>query len=133
MSGRNGDRVRRQQHAASSALRGGGRSRPDDIAPDDFRENPAFPQEYQPRDRTRSYSEAQINDIAANPVPERPGAVFDAPNRCADCRARWPVESGNGRVLAIRRAYQGGMVPADRYAAWLKRMGFEMTAWISWC
>lgn len=93
---------------------------------DDFRENPAFPQEYQPRDRTRSYSEAQINDIAANLVPERLGPSLDASTGAPIVGPDGLVESGNGRVLAIRRAYQGGMVPADRYAAWLKRMGFDI-------
>jgi hypothetical protein len=64
--------------------------------------NPLYPEELQPRDRTRAASQAQIQSIVSNFVP---GAFVDefmtidrgAPIIGGDMA----VESGNGRVLAL--------------------------------
>lgn len=69
-----------------------------------FRENPVYPQEIQPRDRDRVGLRDQVNrirtllnpdEVAENPLLEH-GAPVVGPDRA--------VESGNGRVLGIRRS-----------------------------
>jgi len=85
----------------------------------DFRENPAFPKELQPRDRTRAASEAQIAAIvnqfqpallAANPKASE-GAPMVGPDGV--------VEIGNGRTLALRRIYEYHPEVAEKYKAFL--------------
>lgn len=80
--------------------------------------NPDYPKELQPRDRTRVASEAQISRMANNLEPdflgESPRVSDGAPIIGPDS----VVESGNGRVIAIKRAYEQGK--ADKYAAWIK-------------
>ncbi|MBK3775920.1 hypothetical protein GAY31_17435 [Azospirillum brasilense] len=80
--------------------------------------NPQFPAELQPRDRTRIASQAQIADMAANLQPERLGRSTDAATGAPIVGPDNVVESGNGRVTAIRRAYEQGGEAADRYRAW---------------
>ncbi|TWA74175.1 hypothetical protein FBZ82_101190 [Azospirillum brasilense] len=80
--------------------------------------NPQFPAELQPRDRTRIASQAQIADMAANLQPERLGRSPDAATGAPIVGPDNVVESGNGRVGAIRRAYEQGGEAADRYRAW---------------
>lgn len=92
---------------------------------DDFRPNSSFPQELQPRDRGRAASEGQIVEMAGKLNPERLGAggVGDgAPIIGPD----GVVESGNGRMLAIRRAYQNGGKSAEGYRAWLAQQGYDV-------
>jgi hypothetical protein len=85
---------------------------------DTLRLNPAFPQELQPRDRTRMSSEAQItkisNDIKPEFLAESPKASDGAPIVGSDA----VVESGNARTIALRRAYANGK--ADHYREWLR-------------
>jgi len=84
---------------------------------DTLRINPAFPQDLQPRDRTRMSSEAQItkisNDIKPEFLAESPKASDGAPIVGSDA----VVESGNARTIALRRAYANGK--ADHYREWL--------------
>ncbi len=79
--------------------------------------NPLFPQELQPRDRTRAASVDQINSIANNLNPamlgESPTVTDGAPIIGADN----VVESGNARSIAIRKAYGSG--GAENYKAYL--------------
>ncbi|MGF7213101.1 hypothetical protein GGE65_007737 [Skermanella aerolata] len=92
---------------------------------DDFRPNPSFPQELQPRDRGRAASEAQITEMAGKLNPERLGAggVGDgAPIIGPD----GVTESGNGRMLAIRRAYLNGGKQAAGYRDWLVQQGYDV-------
>lgn len=95
---------------------------------DTLRLNPAFPQELQPRDRTRMSSEAQItkisNDIKPEFLAESPKASDGAPIVGSDA----VVESGNARTIALRRADANGK--ADHYRAWLKQNAarFGLTA-----
>ncbi len=81
--------------------------------------NPAFPAELQPRDRTRLASQTQIADIASNLQPERLGRSPDAATGAPIIGPDSVVESGNGRVSAIRRAYEAGGESADRYRQWV--------------
>lgn len=79
--------------------------------------NPAYPQELQPRDRTRASSLLQVNQISKD---LRPAQLTDsglsshgAPIIGEDNA----VESGNGRTMGIIKAYQDGI--ADKYRDYL--------------
>ena len=79
--------------------------------------NPAFPQEFQPRQRDRESSFSQIDRIANNIDPE-----LLAEDRLASAGAPvigpdMMVESGNGRAMALRQAYARGK--AEGYRKWL--------------
>jgi hypothetical protein len=88
--------------------------------------NPAYPQELQPRDRTRAASQAQISSIAQNLNPRlldrSPVASDGAPIIAPD----GTVESGNGRTLAIQRAYSEGLPGAQAYRAHLAQQGYPV-------
>jgi hypothetical protein len=92
---------------------------------DDLGVNPAFPQELQPRDRSRAMSQDQITGIASNLQPERLGFSTDAANGAPIVGPDGLVESGNGRVLALRKAYQQGGINADNYRNFLRANNFE--------
>ena len=85
--------------------------------PHTLRVNPAFPQELQPRDRTRAASEDQIEHIAANLRPEFLGASPKASDGAPIVGPDGVVESGNARTIALIRAYDTGR--AQRYKDWL--------------
>lgn len=80
----------------------------DDLIPshtDSFTEHPAYPPELQPRDRSRISNREQVNRIAAGLRPDEVMAdtnqlVHGSPIVGPDNL----VESGNGRVLALRKA-----------------------------
>ena len=93
---------------------------------DDLGVNREFPQELQPRDRTRAMSQDQIAGISANLQPERLGFSTDAANGAPIVGPDGLVESGNGRVLAIRRAMATGGVPADNYRNYLRSQNFDI-------
>lgn len=93
---------------------------------DDLAVNPAFPQALQPRDRTRSVSALQINAIAAKLDPELLAASARAGDGAPIIGPDGVVESGNGRTLAIRRAYALGLDGAKRYRAYLEELGFKL-------
>ena len=89
--------------------------------------NPAYPQSLQPRDRTRATSELQINDISANLNPRQ---VTEGPMTTDGAPIVSPegvVESGNGRTLAIRRAYARNPEAAQRYRDHLASMGVDVS------
>lgn len=85
--------------------------------------NPNYPQELQPRDRTRAASQLQITEIAnqLNPLllGENPNASDGAPIVSVENI----VESGNGRSMAITKAYMEGK--AEHYRQWLKEQGYN--------
>ena len=93
---------------------------------DDLAQNPAFPQELQPRDRTRAASAEQIANIAANLEPELLGRSANAADGAPIVGPDNIVESGNARVLALRRAYQTGPVNSQRYRDFLSAQGFDV-------
>ncbi|OQX39831.1 MAG: hypothetical protein B0D91_00665, partial [Oceanospirillales bacterium LUC14_002_19_P2] len=80
--------------------------------------NPEYPVSLQPRDRSRGSSEAQIRQMAANLRPEWMGASPKASDGAPIIGADRVVESGNGRVAAIRYSYDGGDTAG--YRQWLR-------------
>lgn len=82
--------------------------------------------ELQPRDRTRAASDAQIEDIAINLDPARlmfsPEADRGAPIVGPD----GVVESGNGRVAALRRAAEAYPARFEDYRSALRAQGFDV-------
>jgi len=80
----------------------------------------------QPRDRSRSSSDEQINEIAAGLDPARlmpsPEADRGAPIVGPDSI----IESGNGRVMGIQRAYERFPDRADAYRAQIEAAGFAV-------
>ena len=86
--------------------------------------NPAYPKSLQPRDRTRGTSQEQVRKIANNINPrllaENPSTADGAPIVSAE----GVVESGNGRTLAIQRAYAEGN--AEGYRAYLADQGYDI-------
>ena len=81
--------------------------------------NPAYPKHLQPRDRSRQASTLQIQRIAGNLAPERLGASPTVSEGAPVIGPDQAVESGNGRVLAIRKAYGGEKGKA--YREYLKK------------
>ncbi|MDW1731100.1 hypothetical protein [Vibrio sp. Vb2356] len=83
----------------------------------DGRINPNFPQELQPRDRTRVSSKLQIskmaNDLRPQQLTDSGLSSHGAPIVGSDN----VVESGNGRTIAIIKAYREGK--ADKYRQFL--------------
>ncbi|MGI8656842.1 MAG: peptidoglycan DD-metalloendopeptidase family protein, partial [Pyrinomonadaceae bacterium] len=94
--------------------------------------NPRFPAELQPRERGRIASEDQINRIARDVRPEyladSPKASEGAPIVGED----GVVESGNGRTIALQRAYESGNESSSRYRSYLNdnaaRLGLDSQA-----
>lgn len=74
----------------------------------DMSPNPAYPAELQPRDRTRPVSAEQVTEIASKLEPARLGPSADASSGAPVVGPDNLVESGNARVLALRRAYAAG-------------------------
>ena len=83
---------------------------------DTFTPNPDFPSERQPRDRTRAGSQKQVNDIANKLQPNMLGESSDISTGSPFIGANDNVvDSGNGRTMAIRRAYQEGSEKSKEY------------------
>lgn len=91
-------------------------------------DHPAFDPALQPRERgSRAASDAQVSDIASRLDPEQlhssrlasQGAPIVGPDRM--------VESGNGRVAAIRRAYQLHPEKAAAYRRMIEAQGHDTT------
>lgn len=76
--------------------------------------NPLYPKELQPRDRTREASRQQIESIAANLTPERLGENPMISQGAPIMGFDGVIESGNGRTLAIGKAYSDGKADAYR-------------------
>lgn len=92
---------------------------------DDGRVNPDYPQTLQPRDRTRASSEIQINSIANNLNPALLGESATTGDGAPIISDSGIVESGNGRSLALKRAYQNGK--ADKYRSALIEQGYDVS------
>jgi DdrB-like nuclease len=93
---------------------------------DDMSVNPRFPAELQPRARERAASQAQVAEIAGNLEPSLLGRSASASEGAPIIGPDGVVESGNGRVLALGRAYSQGMPSAVNYRAWLQAQGFNV-------
>ncbi|USE35864.1 LPD38 domain-containing protein [Endozoicomonas sp. SCSIO W0465] len=83
--------------------------------------NPEYPAELQPRDRTRQASEDQIRGIASKLNPKLLGANPLASSGAPIIGTDRVVESGNGRVSAIRKAYRNHPEKAKAYREHLKQ------------
>ena len=94
---------------------------------DDGKPNPAYPQELQPRDRSRAASQDQVTRIARTLDPDLLGENPSTAEGAPIVSKAGVVESGNGRTMAIRRAYAEGGPSADRYRAWLESQGYDTT------
>ena len=83
--------------------------------------NPDYPEALQPRDRTKITSRAQIQNIADTLEPEWLGSSPKAADGAPIIGDDGLVESGNGRILALRLAYaQGDQGRSGLYRQWLK-------------
>lgn len=87
--------------------------------------NPAYPQELQPRDRTRAVSQAQIANIAQNLKPALLDRSPTASEGAPIVAPSGVVESGNGRALAIQRAYADNLPSARAYRQYLEKQGYN--------
>lgn len=72
------------------------------------KENPLFPQELQPRDRSREASQTWVQKVAANLDPDSLGRTGRADSGAPIIGSDRVVESGNGRSMAIKLAYERG-------------------------
>lgn len=91
----------------------------------DFRVNPDYPAELQPRDRGGKAARDQVYDMAAKLEPERLGPSPEANSGAPIVGPDNVIESGNGRAMAIRAAYDMDGERAAAYRAWLERNGYE--------
>jgi len=82
----------------------------------------------QPRDRSRAASGQQIREMANRLDPERLGLSSEADRGAPIIGPDMMVESGNGRVLAIREAYAANGEAAARYRAHLTQNGVDVSA-----
>lgn len=87
--------------------------------------NENYPQILQPRDRTRPSSQAQVNEIANNLNPKLLGNSPSTANGSPIISSDNIIESGNGRVMVIRKAYEQGK--ADNYKKWLSDQGYDIS------
>jgi hypothetical protein len=81
----------------------------------------------QPRQRSRAASQAQVRDIATNLDPERLGYSAEADRGAPIIGPDGMVESGNGRVLALRHVYDQNAPQAQTYRDWLSRQGVDVS------
>lgn len=81
--------------------------------------NPNYPQELQPRERGRAASFEQINKIANNIEPEFLGENVKISDGAPVIGSDLIVESGNGRTIAIKKAYEFQNESSNKYKQWL--------------
>ena len=79
--------------------------------------NPDFPQALQPRDRSDKKSVEAIKANAKKLQPEKLGQTDRVGNGAPIVGDDLVVESGNGRAMAVKLAYDNG--DAENYRAWL--------------
>lgn len=85
--------------------------------------NPLYPGELQPRDRTREASRQQIERMAEDLKPELLGESPKLSDGAPIIGMDNVVESGNGRTLAIAKAYEAGR--AEEYRTFLEQYAAE--------
>lgn len=81
--------------------------------------NPKYPSELQPRDRTREASRQQIENMANDLKPEWLGESHKLSDGAPIIGMDNVVESGNGRTLAIGKAYENGR--AEEYQKYIEQ------------
>ena len=89
-------------------------------------ENPEYPQQLQPRDRERKASRDWIVDTAAKLIPKKLLPAVESGSGSPIVAQDNVVESGNGRALAIRRAYESNPKRIEEYKAELVKQGYDI-------
>ena len=92
----------------------------------DFAVNPEFPAELQPRQRERPISQEQIVNISNRLQPERLGPSVQSDSGAPIIGGDNIVESGNARVLALKRVYEDNGVNANNYRTFLRSQGYDI-------
>ena len=92
-------------------------------------QDPGYDPSLQPRQRDRAASQAQVRDIATNLDPARLGYSAEADRGAPIVGPDGMVESGNGRVLALRSVYDQGGAAAQAYRSWLASQGVDVSAY----
>lgn len=87
--------------------------------------NEAYPQELQPRDRSRSASDAQIAEIVNNFAPERVAKAQTATEGAPIITKEGFVAVGNGRAMAISKVYEN-TEKAEQYRQYLAEQGYNV-------
>ena len=90
-------------------------------------EVPGYDQTLQPRDRTRPGSDVQISNIISTFDPQL--LIFDQSTKrgAPIVNDNLNVESGNGRIMALRRIYNSFPGLAQSYKDELARQGFNIS------
>jgi hypothetical protein len=81
--------------------------------------NQSYPAELQPRQRERAASQLQINNILGKLNPELLGENPKASEGAPVVGSDFVVESGNGRVIALKKGYEEGHKNSESYRQWL--------------
>jgi hypothetical protein len=94
---------------------------------DTLEANPRYPRELQPRDRSSAASRAQIQRLAKNLDARLLGVSPSAAEGAPIIDAAGNVLSGNGRVLALARAYAdpGAAGRLGEYRAMMEALGYR--------
>ena len=88
--------------------------------------NTNYPQELQPRDRSRSASDVQITNIVKNFAPERVARAEIATEGAPIVTKEGFVAVGNGRAMAIRQVYNNEET-AQVYKNYLINKGYDLS------
>lgn len=86
----------------------------------ELRPNPHFPEGVQNRDRAKVSSEDDLNQKIQRFEPEYLGRSIEAGRGAPILGPDMAVESGNGRVIMLRRIYRDHPVDARKYRTWLE-------------
>jgi len=81
----------------------------------------------QNRDRSRSSTDLQVQDIFAKFDPERLGESLESDRGSPIIGFDNVVESGNGRVMAINKVYDESPEKADAYRKFIEDQGFDLS------
>lgn len=84
-------------------------------------ENPLYPSELQPRDRSRQTSEDQIDSIVRDLNPNRLMGSSEVSTGAPIVGPDYIVESGNGRTIALQRVMKQGGKNAQKYTEALRQ------------
>lgn len=84
-----------------------------------LKENPLFPKEAQPRDRSKSATEEQIQNIYNRLDPERLAENRLAAHGAPIIGSDGVVETGNARTIALQRLYKDNHQNIENYKNWL--------------
>lgn len=96
----------------------------DDITPSnntDGSVNSFYPQQYQPRDRTRAGMRKQVEDMANKLNPSALGASSNANMGAPVINSQGVVLNGNGRTMALKSVYKGKPKQIKAYKDFLKQ------------